>query len=75
MGVPARHHSRSRVGKRRSHMALRPLKLNHCPHCKRAAFPHCLCPHCGYYKDKEIIDVYKGLSKKERKAKEKKLKV
>ena len=34
-----------------------------------------VCPNCGYYKDKEIIDVLKKLTKKERKKKEKEMKV
>lgn len=73
MALPARHHSRSRVNKGRSHMALKPLNLIKCPHCNRNILSHRVCPYCGYYKDKEMIDVYKGLSKKEKKQKEKKL--
>lgn len=73
MALPARHHSRSRVNKRRSHLALKPLHLVKCPHCGRMILPHRVCPYCGYYKEEEIIDVYKGLSKKEKKAKEKEM--
>jgi len=71
MGVPARHHSRSRVNKGRSHMALKPLNLIKCSHCGRKILPHRVCPYCGYYKEKEVIDIYKGLTKKEKKTKEK----
>jgi len=71
MGVPARHHSRSRVNKGRSHMALKPLILIKCPHCGRKILSHRVCPYCGYYKDQVVIDIYKGLSKKEKKIKEK----
>jgi large subunit ribosomal protein L32 len=73
MALPARHHSRSRVNKGRSHMALKPLNLVKCFHCGRNILSHRVCPYCGYYKDKVVIDVYKGLSKKEKKQKEKKL--
>ena len=73
MALPARHHSRSRVNKGRSHMALKPLNLIKCHHCGRNILSHRVCPYCGHYKDKEVIDVYKGLSKKEKKQKEKKL--
>jgi len=73
MGVPARHHTRSRTNKRRSHMALKPLNFIKCSHCKEMIMPHRVCAHCGYYKEKEVIDVLKGLSKKEKKLKQKEI--
>lgn len=73
MALPARHHSRSRVNKGRSHMALKPLNLIKCPHCGRKILSHRVCLYCGYYKGQEIIDVYKGLTKKEKKQKEKEI--
>ncbi|MGE4555053.1 MAG: 50S ribosomal protein L32 [Candidatus Paceibacterota bacterium] len=74
MVVPTRHHTRSRVGKRRSHHALKPPRLIKCPHCSSMILPHRVCPYCGYYKEKEVIDVYKGLSKKEKKKREAEIK-
>lgn len=73
MALPARHHSRSRVNKRRSHLALKPFNLVKCPHCGKMIIPHRVCPYCGYYKDQVKIDVYKGLSKKEKKQKAKEI--
>ncbi|MDD3098239.1 MAG: 50S ribosomal protein L32 [Candidatus Pacebacteria bacterium] len=73
MGVPARHHTRSRVDKRRSHAALKPLSLIKCSHCGEMIPSHKICPFCGYYKDKEVIDVFKGLNKKEKKQKQKEI--
>jgi large subunit ribosomal protein L32 len=73
MALPARHHSRSRVNKGRSHLALKPANLIKCPHCGREIMPHRVCPYCGYYKGKQVIDVYKGLNKKEKKNKEKEI--
>jgi predicted nucleic acid-binding Zn ribbon protein len=35
--------------------------------------PHQVCPFCGYYKEEEVIDVFKGLTKKERKKKQKEI--
>ena len=74
MALPARHHTRSRVNKGRSHLALKQINLIKCSHCGRQILSHRVCPFCGYYKGKEVIDVYKGLSKKEKKQKEQSLK-
>lgn len=30
-----------------------------------------MCPHCGYYKDEQIVDVFAKLTRRERKRKEK----
>lgn len=73
MGLPARHHSRSRVNKRRSHLAIKPINLAKCSHCGEMISPHQVCPFCGYYKEKEVIDVFKGLTKKEKKKKQKEI--
>jgi hypothetical protein len=37
--------------------------------------PHTVCSNCGYYKNKEVIDVLKKLTKKERKQREKEMAV
>jgi len=53
--------------RRRSHLALKPLKLTSCPHCKREILPHAVCNFCGYYKGREVINVLaKELKKKEK---------
>ncbi|HPC31047.1 MAG TPA: 50S ribosomal protein L32 [Candidatus Paceibacterota bacterium] len=74
MGLPARHHSKSRRDKGRSHLALKQNLFVKCSHCGRKILPHRVCPYCGYYKEKEYLDVFKGLNKKERKKKAKELK-
>ncbi|TDJ50008.1 MAG: 50S ribosomal protein L32, partial [Nitrospina sp.] len=28
-----------------------------CPQCHESKRPHHICPHCGYYKDKEVVAV------------------
>jgi large subunit ribosomal protein L32 len=28
-----------------------------CPQCRETKLPHRVCPHCGYYKGREIVAV------------------
>lgn len=71
MPVPKKHHTKTRTGKRRSHHALGKVKLFVCAKCGKPALPHRVCPACGFYKGKEIVDTLARLDKKERKAREK----
>jgi len=73
MPVPKQRHTKSRRNKRRSHLALKPEYLSLCPKCGSPILPHHMCPNCGYYKGKEIINVLAKLEKKEKKQKEKEL--
>lgn len=46
-GVPIKHHSKSKVGRRRSQQALKRRVFVACPNCKSPALPHRTCAHCG----------------------------
>lgn len=74
MAVPKQRHTKSRRNKRRMHLFLRRPALSRCPKCGRDVSPHTICWNCGYYKGKEVVDVLKKLTKKERKQKEKEIK-
>ena len=49
MPNPKRRATRSRQGERRSHLALKPYRPNHCARCSAAVKPHRVCDNCGYY--------------------------
>lgn len=66
-------HTRSHTNRRRAHHALSPQSFASCPKCGGPKLPHRTCPNCGTYKGKEVIDVFKKLTKKEKKKKEKEL--
>lgn len=53
---------------------MRGVTILKCKKCNEPALPFTLCVNCGTYKGREIIDVLKKLTKKERKQKEKELK-
>ncbi len=46
-GVPVKHHSKGKVGRRRSHLALKKKRLLVCAECKSPVVPHRACINCG----------------------------
>lgn len=48
--------------------------LSSCPKCGEPILSHRYCANCGYYKNKEVINVLAKLEKREKKQKEKELK-
>ncbi len=55
--LPKRKLSKGRRGRRRQHDALRPVTLVPCDNCGAMKRPHTVCPECGYYRGREIIEV------------------
>lgn len=74
MAVPRHSHTRSKTGKHRMHLFIKPQALSACQKCGKAILPHQVCRYCGYYKGKQIVNVLAKLSKKDQKAKEKEIK-
>lgn len=66
-------HTKGKRNRVRSHHALKPARLAKCSHCQQPIRPHLVCKNCGYYKNKQVIDVLAKLDKKEKKKKEKEL--
>jgi len=56
MPNPKRRHSKARRDRRRTHDALPQRSLSECPHCHEAKLPHRVCPHCGHYKGREVVE-------------------
>ncbi len=58
MAVPKRKTSKSKKNKRRaSAYRLSKVTLVECPQCHEPKLPHRVCGSCGYYKNKEVIEV------------------
>jgi len=66
MPHPKKRTTKSAKNQRRSHHALKKVNLIKCGKCGKSIKPHHACSNCGYYNGKEVIDVMKKLSKKER---------
>jgi len=59
MPNPVKRHSKARRDKRRSHDALTLPGISICPQCSESKLPHRVCPHCGFYKGREVISAEK----------------
>ena len=57
MPNPKRRHSKRRSSNRRAHDHLVAKSRIECPNCHEMKLPHHTCPHCGYYKGREIVEV------------------
>ncbi|MCA8995331.1 MAG: 50S ribosomal protein L32 [Planctomycetaceae bacterium] len=56
MPVPKRRQSKSRSRKRRAHDAVKPMKLQSCPQCRTAVPSHVVCPNCGHYQGRPMVN-------------------
>jgi large subunit ribosomal protein L32 len=58
MAVPKKRSTRARRDRRRAHYSkIKSINLIECPQCHQPKLPHRVCPHCGYYKNREAIEV------------------
>ncbi len=61
MANPKRRTSKARRDKRRAHHALKTPGLSRCENCQELKLPHRVCPSCGFYKGKEILETDQGV--------------
>ncbi len=61
---PKRKLSKGRRDRRRAHDALVAVSLVACPNCGEMRLPHNVCPSCGYYQGREVIEIGKEEKKK-----------
>lgn len=64
MPVQKQHHSKLRRKRGRIGAKVTPVKTVTCPKCAAPALPHTVCPKCGFYKGKEMVNTLKKSSKK-----------
>jgi len=55
--LPKQKTAKARRGKRRSHFGLDPPRLDYCPQCHSPKLPHHVCPTCGSYAGREVIEI------------------
>ncbi|MDD6302822.1 MAG: 50S ribosomal protein L32 [Bacillales bacterium] len=59
MAVPARRTSKTTKRMRRTHFKLNVTGLVKCSNCGATIVSHRVCPECGYYDGKQVVDVKK----------------
>lgn len=52
---PKKKTSHARKNQRRSHDRVKTGAIILCSHCRRPHVSHHVCPNCGYYKGREIV--------------------
>ncbi len=57
MAVPKRRKSKSKRDMRRSHHHVSLPGVTECTQCHEPVLPHRVCPHCGAYKGRTIVQV------------------
>ncbi len=57
MANPTHKHTRSRRDKRRANWKITAPNIILCPKCQEPALPHRVCPSCGSYRGKKIIEI------------------
>lgn len=57
MAVPARRTSKTTKRMRRTHFKLSVTGLTKCSNCGATIVSHRVCPECGYYDGKQVVDV------------------
>ncbi len=57
MAVPKKKKSKSKSRSRRaSYLKLKLTNTANCSNCGAVRLPHTVCPTCGYYKDKIVVN-------------------
>lgn len=63
MSVQKQRHTKARRDRARKMLALKPKKTVKCSQCKAEIQAHIVCPKCGYYKGKEVVNTIKKVKK------------
>lgn len=74
MAVPKKRKTSSKRDRGRANIHAKIPSLIKCPKCGKPVISHTACSYCGYYKEREVINVLAKLEKKEKKKREKEIK-
>lgn len=69
MGLPSKKRTPRSKKERASHFALKPVATVKCGNCAKPMLPHRACPHCGFYKGKDVVGATKRATRRVRSTK------
>ncbi|MGH9176487.1 MAG: 50S ribosomal protein L32 [Vicinamibacterales bacterium] len=55
--LPKQRTTRAKQGFRRQHDKLKPVALMTCPQCRQYKRQHHVCPNCGYYAGRPVLEI------------------
>jgi len=55
--LPKRKYAKARQGKRRGHLGVAQPRIDYCPQCHSPKLSHHVCPVCGTYAGREVIEI------------------
>ena len=55
--LPKRKRSKASKGAHRAHNAIKSAAIVECPHCHRPMMAHRVCPACGYYRGRDVLEL------------------
>jgi len=64
MPVARQRHTKARRDRARVFHQIKPKRMVKCTKCKSLILSHTVCPNCGFYKEKEVIDTMKKVDRK-----------
>ena len=61
--LPKRKYPKAAQGARRSHLGITPTGTDICPQCHSTKLPHTVCPTCGMYNGRQVLEIKTPKSK------------
>ena len=58
--LPKHKSTSGRRDRRRAHDALKARNSIACPNCSEVILPHRVCPKCGHYQGREVLEISKA---------------
>ena len=55
--LPKRKFSKGRTARRRAHDAIGTPQLAECGNCHQPVLPYRVCPHCGFYRGRQVLEI------------------
>jgi large subunit ribosomal protein L32 len=55
--LPKKQLSKSKQRSRAAHYKFKQGPISRCPQCHNAKLPHHVCPSCGYYRGRQVLEL------------------